>query len=102
MLHTKISALADMLTTILGKPVIDRTTLTGNYEITLDLAREDVRNVARAVGAGGPAPAAVAPADAGGSSMFHAVEQLGLRLDSRREQIRTLVIDTVKKLPTAN
>jgi uncharacterized protein (TIGR03435 family) len=102
MLQTKISALADMLTTILGKPVIDRTALTGNYEITLDLAREDVQTVARAVGAGGPAVAAAPPAEAGGGSMFHTVEQLGLRLDSRREEIPTLVIDTVNKLPTAN
>jgi uncharacterized protein (TIGR03435 family) len=102
MLQARISAFADMLTTILGKPVVDRTGLNGYYEITLDLTTEDVQNVARALGAGGPTAAAVAPADAGGSSMFHAVEQLGLRLDSRREPIGTLVIDTVKKLPTAN
>jgi uncharacterized protein (TIGR03435 family) len=102
LLKAKISALADMLTSILGKPVIDRTGLTGYYEIPLDIPQGDVQNVARALGIGGPATAMDNPTDPGGSSMFQAVEQFGLRLDSRREPIETLVIDHIEKLPTAN
>jgi uncharacterized protein (TIGR03435 family) len=34
--------------------------------------------------------------------MFQAVEQLGLKLDSRKEEIETLVIDHIEKMPTAN
>lgn len=101
MLKTKISALADMLTQILGKPVVDRTGLTGDYQITLDIPQSDVQNVARALGMGGPA-AIGAPTDPGGGSMFQAVEQFGLKLDPRKEQIETLVIDHIEKLPTAN
>lgn len=78
MLKTKVSALADMLTSILSKPVVDRTGLTGNYQITLDIPPEDVQNVARVLGVGGPAAAIGVPADPGGSSMFQAVEQFGL------------------------
>jgi uncharacterized protein (TIGR03435 family) len=102
MLKAKLSALADMLTSILGKPVVDRTGLTGYYQITLDIPQEDVQNVARALGMGGPAAAIGTPSDPGGSSMFQAIEQFGLRLDSRKEQIETLVIDHIEKVPTAN
>ena len=51
---------------------------------------------------GGPAASTGVPSDPGGSSMFQLVEQLGLRLDARREPVETLVIDHVEKLPTAN
>jgi uncharacterized protein (TIGR03435 family) len=102
MLKAKISTLADVLTSILGKPVVDRTSLTGDYQITLDIPQSDVANVARALGMGGPATTIGAPTDPGGGSMFQAVEQFGLRLDSRKEQIETLVIDHIEKLPTAN
>ena len=90
-----------MLTSILGKPVVDRTGLTGDYQITLDVAQSDVQNIGRALGIGGPASIGSTP-DPGGSSMFQAVEQLGLKLDSRRERIDTLVIDHIERLPTAN
>jgi len=102
LLKAKLSDLADMLSSILGKPVVDRTGLTGDYRITLDIPQADVANIARALGMGGPAAAVGTPADPGGSSMFQAVEQFGLKLDSRKEQIDTLVIDHIEKLPTAN
>lgn len=104
MLKANISAFADMLTSILGKPVVDRTGLTGYYQIALNIPREDVQNVARTLGIGGPAGFQTigAPTDPGGSSMFRAIEQFGLKLDSRKEQIETLIIDHIEKLPTAN
>jgi uncharacterized protein (TIGR03435 family) len=105
MLKANIPALADMLTSILGKPVVDRTGLTGYYQIALDIPREDVQNVARTLGMGGPAAGFQtigAPTDPGGSSMFRAIEQFGLKFDSRKEQIETLIIDHIEKLPTAN
>jgi uncharacterized protein (TIGR03435 family) len=34
--------------------------------------------------------------------MFQLVEQLGLRLDARKEPIETLVIDHIEKQPNAN
>jgi uncharacterized protein (TIGR03435 family) len=102
MLKARISGLADLLTSILGRPVVDRTGLTGYYQIALDIPQQDVQNVARALGMGGPAASIGVPSDPGGSSLFQAVEQFGLRLDSRKEQIETLVIDHIEKLPTAN
>jgi uncharacterized protein (TIGR03435 family) len=102
MLKTKVSGFADLLTSILGKPVIDRTGLSGDYQISLDLPQSDVQNVARALGMGGPGGAAGSAADPAGSSMFQAVEQLGLRLDARKEQIEKLIIDHIEKQPTGN
>jgi uncharacterized protein (TIGR03435 family) len=102
MLRAKISGLADILTSLLGKPVVDRTGLTDYYQIALDIPQEDMQNVARALGMGGPGGAVGTPTDPGGGSMFQAVEQFGLRLDSRKEQIETIVVEHIEKLPTAN
>jgi uncharacterized protein (TIGR03435 family) len=102
LLKTKIPAFADLLSSILGKPVIDRTGMTDFYQITLDIPQEDVQNIARALGIGGAGATVGVPTDPGGSSMFQAVEKFGLRLDSRKELIEMLVIDHIEKLPTAN
>jgi uncharacterized protein (TIGR03435 family) len=102
MLKAQISGLADLLSSILGKLVVDRTGLTGYYQIALDIPQEDVQNVARALGMGGQAAAIGVPTDPGGSSMFQAIEKFGLRLDSGKEQIETLIVDRIEKLPTPN
>jgi uncharacterized protein (TIGR03435 family) len=99
LLKAKVSGFADLLSSILGKPVVDRTSLNGDYQITLDIPQEDVQNVARALGIGGPA---VGTAGAGGSSMFQAVERYGLRLDARKEEMETLVVDHMERTPTQN
>ncbi len=96
MLKAKISALADVLTSILGRPVVDRTGLTGYYKIPLDVPQEDAQNVARALGMGGPAATIGVPTEPGGSSLFQAVEQFGFRLDSRKSKSRLLSSTTSK------
>jgi uncharacterized protein (TIGR03435 family) len=52
------------------------------------------------VGPGGPGgvPAALDPSS--GSSIFHSVEQLGLKLDSRKLGVDQLVIDNLERTPT--
>jgi uncharacterized protein (TIGR03435 family) len=103
--------LADTLTRLVDRPVIDQTGLKGNYKVALDLALADMMNVARAAGAnlppgalgagpGGPGgvPAALDPSS--GSSVFHSVEQLGLKLDSRKTPVDQLVIDHLERAPT--
>jgi uncharacterized protein (TIGR03435 family) len=103
--------LADTLTRLVDRPVVDMTGLTGNYKITLDLARDDLMNAVRAagvnlppaaLGAGpglpGGAPTAADPS--GGSSIFRSVEQLGLKLDARKTPIEQLIIDHLERTPT--
>jgi len=35
-------------------------------------------------------------------SMFDCVEKLGLKLESRKQSVDTIVIDSVERVPTAN
>jgi len=87
----QISALIYQLSPQLGRPVIDKTGLTGNYEIKLEWARDS-----------GSASSDAAPSDASAPSIFTAVqEQLGLKLVSTKGPVDTLVIDHAEP-PTAN
>lgn len=77
--------LAGQLSGYLGRQVIDRTSLTGQYAIDLSFASVD--------------PGAAA-GDAG-PSIFQALQEAGLKLESTRGPVETLVIDHAEK-PTSN
>lgn len=80
-----ISGLARLMPE-LGRPVIDRTGLTGMYDIDLTWAPQPMGNPIP----GMPYP----PVDQKGPSLFTALqEQLGLKLDSQRGPVDVLVID---------
>jgi uncharacterized protein (TIGR03435 family) len=113
----KMSDFADMLSQFTDRPVVDMTELKDPYKVTLELPLQDLMNLARKMmpqlGAlsGGGAPSGTAPSsglggvnasDPSGSGIFHAVQQLGLKLDSRKMPIETLVIDQIEKEPTEN
>lgn len=119
MSRMSMPALADTLTRMLDRPVMDMTDLTGNYQVALEISMEEMIARARAAGAlgnagiaaggavppAGPAgltpgfaPAAGLPTDA----VFKAVQELGLKLESRKAPIEILVIDHVEKTPTDN
>jgi uncharacterized protein (TIGR03435 family) len=105
-----MSQLADALTRFLDRPVVDMTELKGNYKVAIDLALEDMMNAARAAGVtlppgafgpGSGAPgAAPSAADPSSSSIFRSVEQLGLKLDSRKTPVEQIVIDHLERMPT--
>ncbi|HUP04435.1 MAG TPA: TIGR03435 family protein [Bryobacteraceae bacterium] len=109
-------AFADALTQFVGRPVVDATGLKGNYQIALSLSLNDLMAVARSSGlslpgvpslpAGQGAGAMARPADAasdpGSSSIFTAVERLGLKLDSQKQPMDRIVVDHLEKAPTEN
>ncbi|HYM26288.1 MAG TPA: TIGR03435 family protein [Vicinamibacterales bacterium] len=105
-----MSQLADALTRLVDRPVVDETDLKGTYQVALELAMADLMNMARSAGvaipagAGGGAPGgpATAAAEPGGLSVLRSVEALGLKLDSRKMSIAKIVIDRLEKTPTAN
>jgi uncharacterized protein (TIGR03435 family) len=105
-----MGAFAEMLTPLLDRPVVDKTDLKGNYQVSLELSMETIMNVARAAGVGVPVPGAGGDAGrpaqasdpAGGSSVMNSVQQLGLRLESRKAPIDFVVIDSLDKTPTEN
>lgn len=91
--------LAQMLSGITGRPVVDRTGLTAKYDFVLEWT-PDMGPDGRAQGLGdgitSPAPVAAGP------TIFTALqEQLGLRLDSQKGPVENIVIDRVEK-PSEN
>jgi bla regulator protein BlaR1 len=93
----------EMLGTILsnttGRPVVDKTGLTGKYDFVLEWTPEagaDARAQGFGDGITSPAPAP------GGPTIFTALqEQLGLRLDAQKGPVQIIVIDRVEK-PSEN
>ncbi len=109
---TGMAYMVDLLTSLVDRPVLDMTELKGNYQISLDLPMEDLQLLARRNAAAlgiqmpGPPPGAN-PSDAastpgGGSTIFAAMEKLGLKLDARKAPVETIVVDHLEKMPTDN
>ena len=97
-----IGTLAGILSTLLGRRVLDETGLTGTFDVILEWTPDDTRAVQLA--SGGLPPAGKKAGDAGASfpPLLAALdEQLGLRLDSRKGPTEILVIDRVEK-PSQN
>jgi len=101
-----MSGFADMLSRLMDRPVIDMTGLDGKYDLTLEVAMEDLIGMKRmaggmpaahAGGEGGPAPEGNPRA-----SMFSAVQQLGLKLDPRKAPVDLIVVESAEKVATEN
>jgi uncharacterized protein (TIGR03435 family) len=84
-----------------GRPVFDKTGLTGMYDVTLEFAREHNLS-ASAPDAGPTGSASPIPADPSGPSVTAALEdQLGLKLVPSRGPMQVVVIEHMDK-PDAN
>jgi uncharacterized protein (TIGR03435 family) len=82
----RISQLADRLSTMLGRTVVDKTGLTGIYDIDLTWTPDST----------------VAPTELSGPSLFTAIqEQLGLKLEAGKRPVEVIVVDAAEK-PSAN
>jgi uncharacterized protein (TIGR03435 family) len=87
-----MSAIAKLLQPRAGRVVVDKTGLTGTYDIELETEVQDIPGI--------PANTFGVPRE--GLSLFTALpEQLGLKLESERGPVDVLVIDGVE-LPTPN
>jgi bla regulator protein blaR1 len=90
---------AQVLSNTMGRPVVDKTGLTGKYDFVLEWTPDpgvDARAQGFGDGINTPAPAP------GGPTIFTALqEQLGLRLDSQKGPVENTVIDRVEK-PSEN
>jgi uncharacterized protein (TIGR03435 family) len=99
-----LDALTKTLREVLGRAVIDKTGLTGNFDIHLEWAPDewapDESEVARLLAVLPPGVPNPPPSD--GPSIFVAVqEQLGLKLESQKGPVEVLVIDRAEK-PSEN
>lgn len=90
------ATVGDMVPTLsrtVGRKVIDKTGLTGKYDITLKYT-PDENQLATSTMPGAPPP----PADASGPSLFTALqEQLGLKLEPQKASVEIYVIDRAEK-----
>ena len=107
--NAPMDRLVDLLTPFLDKPVVEATGLTERYDYAVDLRREDMllaaQAAARAAGVTLPTLPGAQPghaSDPGGSSVFSSVQKLGLRLDSRRMPLETIIVESAERLPTSN
>jgi uncharacterized protein (TIGR03435 family) len=92
--------LARALTHLLGRRVLDKTGLKGNYDFTLQWTPDDSEPFKRV--ADNPAPGNAPQPDSSGPSILTAIqEQLGLKLESQKGPAEVLVIDHVEK-PSEN
>jgi len=104
---TSMAGLVNLLSTLLDRPVFDMTEIKGEYDVSLDLAPEDMAGMRRAMPAGGPPPGAVHEPPAAtdstpGGSVFTAIQALGLKLESRKTPVEMIVVDQADKVPTEN
>jgi uncharacterized protein (TIGR03435 family) len=87
-----ISNLINILSRQLQRTIIDKTGLTGNYDITLQWSPDPGEGAAFP---GGPDGRTLSP-DSAGPYLFTALEeQLGLKLNSTKSPVQTLVIDHI-------
>jgi uncharacterized protein (TIGR03435 family) len=96
-----ISQLIPVLSRILGRTAVDKTGLTGKYNIRAQWTPDQSQFTQAPPG--GPLPGMPAPpVDPNGPSIFTALqEQLGLKLESQKGPVDILVIDHVEK-PSEN
>jgi uncharacterized protein (TIGR03435 family) len=112
---TTMPEFCELLNQFLDRPVMDLTELKGAYQVALEIPLQELLSLAKKTipglpipagtgnsGIAGAAPGAGGPAasEPSGTSVFQAVQKLGLKLDSRKMPLETLIIDQIEKVPT--
>ena len=101
-----MTAFADLLARFEDRPVVDMTETKGNYDLTLEFTPEDFRAMmirsAIAAGVALPPEALRLLDGASDSGLQTALQTVGLKLDSRKAPIETLIVDHAEKAPTEN
>lgn len=88
-----MAQLANMLSTRVNRIIVDRTGLTGGFDLDLNWTPDQMPQGAPAAFPGAPP---LPPIDPNGPSIFTAIqEQLGLKLDSTKGPADVLVIDSI-------
>jgi uncharacterized protein (TIGR03435 family) len=98
-----LNQLAQTLSNTVRRYIVNKTGLTGNYDVDLSFTPEQLAGGPGGTGGPGGAGVPQGPAiDPNGPSIYTALqEQLGLKLDAQRGPVETLVIDHVE-LPTVD
>jgi uncharacterized protein (TIGR03435 family) len=93
----QLASLTMMLSRLLGRTVVDKTGLTGKFDISMEWTPDETQLMLLPSDAPQPPPS-----DVPGPSIFAALqEQLGLKLESQRGPVEVLMIDRAEK-PSEN
>jgi uncharacterized protein (TIGR03435 family) len=95
----------DILGRFTDRPVVDMTKLTAPYDFTIDLSQEDYMSmlIRSAVNAGVTLPPeALRMMNSSDTTLMMAMRRLGLKLESRKAPVETIVVDEMRKTPGAN
>jgi uncharacterized protein (TIGR03435 family) len=92
----EMKQLVEQLSALTGRTVRDKTGLTGRYDFAMKMDLQMVLALAKRMGANIPAAAANIPQADGSSLMTALNEQLGLKLESTRDSVAVVVIDSVE------
>lgn len=93
----EIRQLIEQLSVLTGRTVRDKTGLTGRYDFDMKMDLQMVLALAKRMGANIPAAAANTPSADGSSLMTALNEQLGLKLESTKDGVPVVVIDSVEE-----
>ena len=88
--------IVEQLSALTGRAVRDKTGLTGRYDFAMRMDLQMVLGMAQRMGANIPAAAANIPQSDGSSLTTALNEQLGLKLESTRDGVTVVVIDSVE------
>ncbi len=98
---TGMSGLVRLLSGQLGRTVVDKTGLTGDYDFKLDWTPDEMASAITKGGNPAPGDNSSTP-DSAGPSLFTALEeQLGLKLEATKGPVDVIVIDQLEQ-PSAN
>jgi len=101
--NAPMSTLATTLTALIGRPVVDKTGLSGRYDFVLEFSRGDSSG-ARASGGYNEAPAMPPPVPGAepGLSIYSSIQQLGLKLEAYKIALDGITVDRAERTPTEN
>jgi bla regulator protein blaR1 len=98
----QIEGLIPMLSRMLGRTVLDKTGLTGKFDISMHWTPDQSQAMQPPAGGLPPGMPQPPPVDPNGPSIFTALQdQLGLKLESQKGPVDIVVIDHVEK-PSEN
>ena len=98
--NVTMAKLANTLTGLLGRPVIDRTGLDGQYDFVLEFSRAETAGPGASGGFNEPPRMpAPPPGTDPAQSIYTSIQQLGLKLDGQKFPVDAIVIDHAEKTP---
>jgi uncharacterized protein (TIGR03435 family) len=103
-----MSGLADRLSQMLDRPVVDLTELKGTYDIDLEWVPDEregggILAKMKAMAEAASVDPKGDPLGPNGLSLFGALqEKLGLRMEARKSPVDIVVVDSAQQVPTEN